>query len=317
MKITAIEIREKTFEKIFRGYDKDEVGHFLLALSKDWEALLEEKRKLEETLELTKKEAKKLKDVEDSLFRTLKTAEDTGASIIEEATIAADEIMQAAKENSEGMLRDAERKSTQLVSEAERKSAYMLADAEAKSTRIIENIKSDVEMLVRNYKQLISQRELIIKNLHQLTENVKDNISLSNESFKKINVSVYEEMVENFAKAKTGITLPDEVSVGEKFVFSNEPIQEERADVVNTFANQEISDENALLALNENAIIETKDKEKTERSEANLPTSEGENQPLMSVSSIHEVQNADELDDSPKKAEDNKKKGGSFFDQFD
>ena len=44
MKITPIEIRQKTFEKVFRGYDKEEVQAFLQSLSQEWERLNAELR---------------------------------------------------------------------------------------------------------------------------------------------------------------------------------------------------------------------------------------------------------------------------------
>ena len=44
MKITPIEIRQKTFEKHFRGYDKEEVNAFLLTLSQEWERLVDENK---------------------------------------------------------------------------------------------------------------------------------------------------------------------------------------------------------------------------------------------------------------------------------
>ena len=37
MKITPLEIRQKSFEKVFRGYDKDEVAAFLQILGSEWE----------------------------------------------------------------------------------------------------------------------------------------------------------------------------------------------------------------------------------------------------------------------------------------
>ena len=42
MKITPLEIRQKTFEKNIRGFDKDEVNAFLISLSSEWEKLLDE-----------------------------------------------------------------------------------------------------------------------------------------------------------------------------------------------------------------------------------------------------------------------------------
>ena len=74
MKITPLEIRQKTFEKIFRGYDKDEVNAYLQSLSMEWERMLEENKKLELKIENLVEEVNKLRDLESSLFKTLKTA---------------------------------------------------------------------------------------------------------------------------------------------------------------------------------------------------------------------------------------------------
>ena len=44
MRITPLDIRQKTFEKNFRGYEKDEVNAFLLTLSQEWERVLDENK---------------------------------------------------------------------------------------------------------------------------------------------------------------------------------------------------------------------------------------------------------------------------------
>ncbi|HEX8348538.1 MAG TPA: DivIVA domain-containing protein, partial [Hymenobacter sp.] len=85
MKITALDIRQKTFEKAFRGLDKDEVQAFLLTLSQQWERMGDENRELRLKLEHATHEVSKMREVETSLYRTLKTAEDTGNSITEQA----------------------------------------------------------------------------------------------------------------------------------------------------------------------------------------------------------------------------------------
>lgn len=313
MKITAAEIREKTFEKNFRGYDKDEVTHFLNALSKDWEALLEEKMKLELSLAASQAEANKLKQVEESLFRTLKTAEDTGASIIEEATQAADEIMNAAKENSEGMLSNAKKKADQMI-----------AEAEFKSKQILENIKSDVTGLVRNYDQLIAQRETVLKNLNKLAEDIKDNITVSQETFKKVNLSVYEEIVENFAKQKTAIIYHDEAP---KAVQEEVFVQEEKAVEVSL----DLSPNDMHVDIKEDEPVEVKEameeKEEVQTVEESQPTMEApieeavaEPEEIVSEEPKEAIKAEVEAPNPPIESpsdEAQKKKGGSFFDQFD
>lgn len=85
MKVTPLEIRQKGFEKKLRGYDKDEVNAFLLSLSQEWERVLDESKELKIKLETSEREVQKLREVENSLFKTLKTAEDTGANVVEQA----------------------------------------------------------------------------------------------------------------------------------------------------------------------------------------------------------------------------------------
>ena len=48
MKITPLEIRQKTFERTLRGYDKDEVNAFLLSLSQEWERNSDEIKELKD-----------------------------------------------------------------------------------------------------------------------------------------------------------------------------------------------------------------------------------------------------------------------------
>ena len=48
MKITPLDIRQKTFERAFRGVDKDEVDAFLLTLSQQWERMTDENREVYE-----------------------------------------------------------------------------------------------------------------------------------------------------------------------------------------------------------------------------------------------------------------------------
>src|SRR6187397_2909696 len=90
MRITPLDIRQKTFEKNFRGYEKDEVNAFLLTLSQEWERFMDENKELRIKLEATEREVSKLREVETSLFKTLKTAEDTGANVIDQAKRAAE-----------------------------------------------------------------------------------------------------------------------------------------------------------------------------------------------------------------------------------
>ena len=121
MKVTPLEIRQKTFEKSFRGYDKEEVSAYLLSLSKEWENLINENKDLKNKLELTELEVKKLRDVESSLFKTLKTAEDTGSNMVDQAKKDAALLIREAQVNADSIINDAKNQSQNIVDAAEEK----------------------------------------------------------------------------------------------------------------------------------------------------------------------------------------------------
>ncbi len=157
MKITPLEIRQKSFEKGFRGYDKDEVKAFLLSLSKEWERLIDEYKELKFKLDASTKEVARLREVEGSLFKTLKTAEDTGANMVEQANKAAELHLKEAQMKADAILHDASSKATS-----------MLEDAELKSKKILDVMYIEVKGLEQQYRDMERMREnmaLELKNM--------------------------------------------------------------------------------------------------------------------------------------------------------
>lgn len=157
MKITPLEIRQKTFEKAFRGLDKDEVNAFLVTLSQEWEKLIDENKELTIKLEASQKEVEKLREVENSLFKTLKTAEDTGASMIDQATKTAELHLKETQMRAEGLLNDAKSKAKDMIEEAEMKSRNTIDDMEdrirsmAQVYKTLENIKADLLSDIKSF----------------------------------------------------------------------------------------------------------------------------------------------------------------------
>lgn len=295
MKITPSEIRKKTFEKNFRGYDKDEVTAFLEALSSDWEEMEEEKKELKRRLEISESEGLTLKQVEVSLFRTLKTAEDTGASIIEEANQAADQIIQEANQSADAMLNEAQSKSHNLIE-----------SAETRGREIMENLKADVYEMVNGYESLIIQREMAIKNLKKIADDLMYSISQSQESIKKIKILDHGKLVQNlnemnaFSMAKTHEIKEEEMT---RHTLSPELEQVEET-VLATQVEQESS------------ISVTEDLE-----EISVPTETGSGMDPEKFKMNHEedLEQASEKPSAKTIDEETLKnqKGASFFDQFD
>lgn len=164
MKITPLEIRQKTFEKAFRGLDKDEVNAFLLTLSQQWEKLQDENKDLRMKLDAAHRETQKLREVESSLYKTLKTAEDTGNSILEQA-----------KKSAELQVRESELKSDELLSKARNEARQMLEEAQRQSERVIAEMQQQVKSLDQDCRQMENYLDHLVRDLRNLANETLEN----------------------------------------------------------------------------------------------------------------------------------------------
>ncbi|MFD2245986.1 DivIVA domain-containing protein [Pontibacter ruber] len=179
MKITPLDIRQKTFEKAFRGLDKDEVNAFLLTLSQQWEKLLDENKDLRLKLEASHRETQKLREVESSLYKTLKTAEDTGNSILEQATKSAE-----LKE------REAQLKAEELLNHARNQARSVLEDAARKSEKIVAEMQQEVKALEQDYQRMESYLDSLVRDLKNLANDALDKVEKTKSKPKTITSSI-------------------------------------------------------------------------------------------------------------------------------
>ncbi|ALW85396.1 hypothetical protein AUC43_09995 [Hymenobacter sedentarius] len=165
MKITALDIRQKTFEKSFRGVDKDEVQAFLNTISQQWERLGDENRELRLKLEHAQQDVQKMREVESSLYRTLKTAEDTGNSITEQAQRDADLRIREAQLQAEHLLNDARLRARSIVDEA-----YQQAD------KTVADMQREVTGLGQECQRLEQQLDGLVRDLHNLASDALEKV---------------------------------------------------------------------------------------------------------------------------------------------
>lgn len=166
MRVTPLEIRQKTFEKGFRGYEKEEVDAYLLTLSVEWEKVLDDIRELKSRTEAQEKDLIKMREVENSLYKTLKTAETTGSTMVEQANKSAELILREAQINADAILNDAKYNAKNIVEEAE-----------VRSKNMEEDTKDHVRIATRELKEM---------------ENLKDNLlmelkNIANDTLEKVN----------------------------------------------------------------------------------------------------------------------------------
>jgi cell division initiation protein len=165
MRITPLDIRQKTFEKNFRGYEKDEVNAFLLTLSQEWERVLDENKEARIKLEATEREVTKLREVESSLYKTLKTAEDTGANVIDQARRAAELHLKESQFKADGMINEAKQKARDVIEESD-----------MRAREILEEMEDRLKLLVESYKKMQTLREDLLADLKHMGSDVLDRV---------------------------------------------------------------------------------------------------------------------------------------------
>lgn len=166
MKITPIEIRQKTFEKGFRGYEKEEVNAFLLSMSQEWERLTDENKEYKFKLDMTEKEVRKLKEVETSLYKTLKTAEDTGTHLIEQAN-----------KSAELRLLEAQQKAEILLTEAQNRARSIIAEADKKAKQALEEVLGEMKSLERDFRRMENLRDNMLMELKSMANDTLERVT--------------------------------------------------------------------------------------------------------------------------------------------
>lgn len=189
MKITPLDIRQKTFEKNLRGFDKDEVTAFLVSLSQEWERIMDELKEARIRLETSEREVSKLREVETTLFKTLKTAEDTGASLIEQASKTAELHLKESQIQADGIL-----------FEAKTKARALLEEAESRSQEILQELDSRLKELVQEYRSMQSHRDHLASDLSRMA----GELSARAERLKKVNEGFNPDQVLNQPKRESG-----------------------------------------------------------------------------------------------------------------
>ena len=165
MKLTALDIRQKTFEKSFRGIDREEVQAFLTTVSQQWERMGDENRELRLKLEHAQQDVQKMREVESSLYRTLKTAEDTGNNITEQAQREADLRMREAQLQAENILNEARQRAREVVD-----GAYQQAE------KTVSDMQREVGGLGQECQRLEQQLDSLVRDLHHLASDALEKV---------------------------------------------------------------------------------------------------------------------------------------------
>lgn len=117
MRITPLDIQNKTFIQRFRGFDMLEVSDFLEMLREEMEELLRENASLKEQVSRARAQIKEYRNLEDVLKDTLVSSQDM-----------IKQHRQNAEKNAELVLKEAQLKAEKMVQEAQEKAIKIHED---------------------------------------------------------------------------------------------------------------------------------------------------------------------------------------------
>jgi cell division initiation protein len=108
MQLTPLEITQREFRKVLRGYDPEEVRHFIESVADDVGSLLKDNTAREERIAELEERVRALESQEESLRNTLVTAQRM-----------TEEIKANAKREADLIIREAEGKAQRLAAEGQ------------------------------------------------------------------------------------------------------------------------------------------------------------------------------------------------------
>ena len=328
MKITPLEIRQKTFEKVFRGYEKDEVNAYLQSLSMEWERMLDENKELCLRIENLETESSKLRELESSLFKTLKTAEDTGATLIEQT-----------KKETDLKIKESSLKADTILNDARSKAKSLVEQADERKKQVLDEMISKVRTMENLFIQMLDLKEKVVDQIKSYSGDLLDRIEKLEKRTDELQINdIVTEAKHVYNSTSVGVTLDflnnDPVV---KHAVSVEPEEKkENSEMENpgdTVISQEISGGEVEMEVSVNVeeeekeeiIFETKITEKEEEINDDTKSINGDSEESIEVQNENVTGNmtlsesTEEQEDTGFEESEKAKKSAStsFFDEID
>lgn len=147
MVLSPLDIHNKEFTKVFRGYQEDEVNEFLDQIIKDYEITIRAKKDSEkEVEELTEKVDHFIK-IEETLNKSIIVAQDT-----------AEELKANARKEAKLMIKEAEKNADRIVNEALGESRKIAMETE-ELKRQAKVFRTRVKMLIEAQLEMVNNQD--------------------------------------------------------------------------------------------------------------------------------------------------------------
>ncbi|HHU32928.1 MAG: DivIVA domain-containing protein [Zhaonellaceae bacterium] len=130
MVLTPLDIQNKQFRKVLRGYSEEEVNVFMSRILRDYEQMFKENQELKEENKKLGSALEQYKTLEDTLNKTLLIAQQTAEEVKENALKECELVQKEHQLRLQEMQAEAEKKLTRLKDE------YQVALEKARSLKV-------------------------------------------------------------------------------------------------------------------------------------------------------------------------------------
>ena len=155
--ITPLDIRQKEFNRSFRGYNERQVDKFKEEVASALEELLRENDKLKQKLAECEEQQKRYREIEEVLKNTMVMAQKQ-----------AQELKKATDKEIKLMMQDAHQRSEKIIQEAELKARKKITDAKKQ----VEEIMEEYAALQKQFQAFkIKFKALLEAQLEALSQN--------------------------------------------------------------------------------------------------------------------------------------------------
>lgn len=148
--LTPMEIHNKEFKKVIRGYKEDDVDEFLDKVVTDFEKLYRENGEIKDKLSVINEKVDSYTLMEKTLQNTLVVAQTTAEDVVLNARSKSEIIIKEAEEQAKRIIDEANRS----VIEIHREYEMLKKDAQVFKTRFRTLLESELESLNANIKDL-------------------------------------------------------------------------------------------------------------------------------------------------------------------
>ena len=119
MALSPLDIQNKEFSVVLRGFNREEVDEFLERLTRDYEETIKENVNLKDKVENLEEQMEHYKKIEETLQKAIVVAQDT-----------AEEVKRNASKEAELIRKEAEKDAARIIEEARYKASRILAEHE-------------------------------------------------------------------------------------------------------------------------------------------------------------------------------------------